>query len=829
MPKDACSGKSAAWKKMYEGIKTSCLKDGGDEDECQRIAAATANKKLGEAVDGSLEKETEDLRNALTDAKLFPVGDNGYPLFYIRWTFDNSLIVSSKEKLYKVPYSKTADGYKFESPVEVEEKTTIQMKEAKPGTLGSFAEQPKHGKFIESCQLLEAKDDTGWTWRARLIKSGLSENKTYYPAKVLREATHLYNGVRALVRSDAEHLRDENKNPKNVVGWYENVEFNEAAQAIDADFQITEDNDWLRTKLMSASKKNKMDIVGFSHVAEGDHHFVKHEGHLVRWADRIDKVDSVDVVVNPAAGGQVLKMVAAASTIEVKEIEMFEHIFKFLETVMKPDDFKKLDQANPDPEKIVEALKGCTLPQDVKDKLVESLKPAAPAPKIDPAPAKKADEDAMSKVEKLTCRSLLAEAMAESTLPKATKDKVRKMFTGKIFTEAELSEALRVEEEYLGSLEKAHSVSLLGDQSRDSKVRKDESDRLVEAFDGLTQGKKIGTTEPFISIREAYRMITGDQSFSGRLREAKGLSRFTESVDTTTWPQIVENTVNKAMLAAFKELPYDDWRKIVTVTPLSDFRTNTRIRMGGYGSLPTVAEGGTYNPLTSPADEKETYTPAKKGGTEDVTWECIRNDDVRAWQRIPRALAYAGKRTLYEAVFDTFVTNAAMGDGIALFHASSHGANLGTTAFSAAALAAARLIMIQQKELTSDKRLGILPKFLLHPSDLHKTVHEVLDSEYKTGSGTGDLTVQVVRMYNIEPIEVVHWTDPNDWFLSADPRECPTLEVGFLDNKQEPELFIQDMPTVGSMFNADKITLKIRFIWGIGTDEWRGLYRSTVT
>ena len=37
---------------------------------------------------------------------------------------------------------------------------------------------------------------------------------------------------------------------------------------------------------------------------------------------------------------------------------------------------------------------------------------------------------------------------------------------------------------------------------------------------------------------------------------------------------------------------------------------------------------------------------------------------------------------------------------------------------------------------------------------------------------------------------------------------------GFLGGREEPELFVQDMPNVGSMFSNDKLTYKIRHIYG---------------
>ena len=66
-----------------------------------------------------------------------------------------------------------------------------------------------------------------------------------------------------------------------------------------------------------------------------------------------------------------------------------------------------------------------------------------------------------------------------------------------------------------------------------------------------------------------------------------------------------------------------DWKKIASVVPRFDFRTNHITRMGGYGDLPIVAEGAAYTATTSPTDEEATYAMVKRGYTEDITWEML--------------------------------------------------------------------------------------------------------------------------------------------------------------------------------------------------------------
>ncbi len=132
----------------------------------------------------------------------------------------------------------------------------------------------------------------------------------------------------------------------------------------------------------------------------------------------------------------------------------------------------------------------------------------------------------------------------------------------------------------------------------------------------------------------------------------KAASRLRASIDTLTFAEIFGDSVTRKMVKEYRMPGLDEWKKIVDIVPLADFRTNRRTRMGGYGDLPAVAQGGAYTALSSPGDEEATYAASKRGGTEDLTIEAIKNDDVGSIRRIPIKMSRAAKRTLHKFVFD---------------------------------------------------------------------------------------------------------------------------------------------------------------------------------
>lgn len=322
------------------------------------------------------------------------------------------------------------------------------------------------------------------------------------------------------------------------------------------------------------------------------------------------------------------------------------------------------------------------------------------------------------------------------------------------------------------------------------------------------------------SFRECYVEITGDRRVTGRLENCDRV-RMRESLDASSWPAILANAVNQRMVAEYRRGgQYSVWRHLVSIAPnINDFRTQHRTRYGGYGDLPVVAQGDPYTALDSPTDEEASYAVTKRGGTESITLEMVKGDQVGAIQKIPKRLAEAAERTLAKFVLDFLRANPVIYDSVALFHATHN--NLGNAALSSTSLYAGRTAMRKQTEPGSSDRVLAEPRYLWVPMELEET-----------GANLFRRTTNQDRTYvqnmNIEVVPVWYWTDADDWCLSADPEQIPTIEVGFLEGREEPEIFLQDMPSVGSMFANDSLTMKIRHIYGGAVIDYRGVYKSVV-
>lgn len=360
-------------------------------------------------------------------------------------------------------------------------------------------------------------------------------------------------------------------------------------------------------------------------------------------------------------------------------------------------------------------------------------------------------------------------------------------------------------------------------------VEKDEAKKLIERLDDFFDPNKVAKE----SFRGLYVDVTGDRALSGRLAESKGIGRFarlTEALSVASLDQILGDSIRRAMLTEYNTVSYlDDWRRIVSnIVPLSDFRTNRRMRLGGYGDLPTVAENGAYAALTSPTDEEATYVAGKKGGKETISLEAIANDDVGFIAKIPQRLARSAKRTLYKAVFDMIGNNSNIYDATALAVAGHN--NTTTSALTSATIGAGRLAMNKQAAYgEASQILNADPRFLLVPPDLRQTAEPLILSPVLPLAAGNATEPNYIRNSGLRDLIVVPtWTDVNNWWLVADPADVPTIEVGFYQGRQEPEIFVQDQANVGSLFTNDQIDYKIRFIFGMAVLDFRGFYGAIV-
>jgi len=707
--------------------------------------------------------------------------------------------------------------------------------------------------FTEHVQLLEAVEDTeGLQWKVILLRSGLTRGgRREYTPQAIRDGQRLFanNDVPCYMNHPSSEEEALGRKLEDKAGWYEDVRVEEVdgSEALVGTLNVLQTSP-LAPLLREAWERGKPELVGFSFNGKGTLRNVFVEGRIRQIVENLEEVFSVDAVAEPAAGGRPVALLANMEREEQDMIEGLktkEELLALLNEV-NPELAAQLEEQKP---KMYCAACGWS-GAEAEDKTCPSCGGALEPYK---APAKasglgeqevgaeeeikanvpseiKAFEEKLRQLEEqnkiLQCSALLRETLAQSTLPDPIKGKIERKFANRVFEEAELKDTLREEEEVYSQLQREKPVSRV-------KIGTSELDKMQKAMDGLFEGTAVDGVQPFRSLKEAYAVFKGipilDVEVSEIIRESYGFSssgRLLEAITATTFANLLGDSITRRMIKWYREPLYDDWRLIASsIVDVADVRAQERIRIPGYNTLPEVDWGGTYAEAVTASDEKITIDLTKKGILESITDKVIINDDLNAIREIPRRLALAAKAGLYKAVFDLLEDNATYDvDSKTLFHADHN--NQTTSALSYAAIGTAKAAMRNQKVPgTTELPLSLAPRYLVVPPALEALARTLRDSEYapKGTAFEGDTNI---HRGTFDVIVVPTFDDPNNWYMVADPALCPTIEVDFYGGR-EPQLFTE-APNTGSQFTADKVTYKVRFIWGVDLLDYRGFYGGIV-
>lgn len=765
-------------------------------------------------------------------------------------TFPDAVIVQRGSTLESYPVMDAADGVSIGEPKTVE--VVYQaLSEAATGTiLGPVFEEGKDAK-------------PGSKWLVAAVTEGLSKNRTFYSADVLREAAPLYEGAKVFwnhSKKDAG-LRD----PRDLAGFLSGARFGalapESTKApsramVLAVLNVTSPQ--LREQLMEAFDAGKPDLLGLSHTAACEAERVRLTDGPATRVNKIRAVESVDVVSFPSAGGRVMRLVAGLSS----PVATTEEDLLMLEAKIA-----KLKEARPD---LFARLGAEPTEADVDKLLMEAV--TAPVPAAPPAQPPAAGNESVR----------LALALLGAAQPAAAAPPAQVLSEGdrRTLHEAKVERALRgrtMPDAFLTNLrESLYSRVGLGDGEIQAEVDRtvklaatqsagrqrpgsglgqplevgvDQADKIMEGVDGFfmngasdkvrAEYKKLtGHEAPrdgYHSIRRLYEDVTGDRDVTGYIREAAGMrrfQRFLESIQTTSFTNLLGDSVTRRMLSEYRATDFSmRWRRICSrVGGINDFRTQERLRWGSFADLATVAQLQPYPEMANPTDEKISYAASKRGGIVSISREAIKNDDVGFVQELPQKIALAAARTLHGFVFGLITSNPTLDDGSALFLAStargfSSAGNIQTAALSTTTVNIARQRLLKVKDRDNNTVLGLSPKILIVPPELEETGYRLTQIPVYPVSGQNATEPNVFsQRYGMNELIVLEtMTDINDYFILADPTLVNTIEIGFIDNQQEPALFVQNREDSDSVFSADKLSWKVRHEYGGDVMDWRGM------
>jgi len=316
-----------------------------------------------------------------------------------------------------------------------------------------------------------------------------------------------------------------------------------------------------------------------------------------------------------------------------------------------------------------------------------------------------------------------------------------------------------------------------------------------------------------LSRTEVARLMMSRHYLADRYPTVIGLT-----MSTSDFANILANTMRKTLRQAYEEVP-QTWEKWARRTTNPDFKTITRLALSESPDLSVRKEGSEIKFVTL-GDAKEIYALAEHASGIQFTRKAIINDDLDAFGRVPRLQGDAAGRLPDDVAYAILTANAALADGVALFHTATH-ANLAAAgaALSVTTLGAARAAMKKQKGPKSAGRLNLSAKHLIVPAAI-ETVAEQLIGSIVDPTKSNATPNPFANKLDVIATPQLDDNSATAWYLAAEHNRIDTVEVCFLEGEETPVL------SQTTDFDTDSVKFKVVFVVAAKAIDFRGLYKN---
>lgn len=281
---------------------------------------------------------------------------------------------------------------------------------------------------------------------------------------------------------------------------------------------------------------------------------------------------------------------------------------------------------------------------------------------------------------------------------------------------------------------------------------------------------------------------------------------------------VLASVMNKTLRRQYDNTPrtFTGWARQST-NP--DFKTISRTILSGAPSLLQVAPSGEYK-RGAVTDGKETYQLATYGRTVAFSRQALINDDLQALQRMPELFGRAAADLESDTVYAILTANAALADGVALFHAN-HGNTDVAGAIAVPTLNTGRSKMRAQKGLEG-RLINVAPAFLIVPAAIEQTAYQYTSSQFLPAKSADVNEFRAGGRTALEPIVEprLDAASTSQWYLSADPAQIDTVEYCYLEGNEG----VYTESRVG--FEVDGVEMKVRHDFAAKALDYRGLFRN---
>lgn len=284
---------------------------------------------------------------------------------------------------------------------------------------------------------------------------------------------------------------------------------------------------------------------------------------------------------------------------------------------------------------------------------------------------------------------------------------------------------------------------------------------------------------------------------------------------TSDFPALLANVANKTLREAYEQAP-QTFRPLVKLNMASDFKQMARVQLSDAPSLEQVGPSGEIK-KGAMTDGKEVYSLATFAKIVPINRQAIINDDTSAFTRIPALMGRAAADLESDTVWAIITANAAMNDGVALFHATHKNLAVSGAAMTTLLIGAARAAMKSQKNM-ANRPMNVLPKFLIVDPNTEYLAEQTVGPIVPNAASSFNPFMGKLSILSEPRLTVASGTQP--WYVAADPGQIDTIEISYLEGQQGVYLETKQG------FEVDGMEIKARLDFAAKALDWRGLYKN---
>ena len=354
---------------------------------------------------------------------------------------------------------------------------------------------------------------------------------------------------------------------------------------------------------------------------------------------------------------------------------------------------------------------------------------------------------------------------------------------------------------------------------RDERITR--RDAVIDSLLHRYSPSEVPLTEPAREYRGMTLLELAREFLTSAGVNVRGMSRdevATRALHSTSdFPNVLAAVTNKTLRKAYDVYPrtFLPFCRQVLAT---DFKAMYRVQIGEAPQLLKVNESGEFKRGTI-AESKESYRIETYGRVVAITRQVLINDDLDAFTRIPAMYGTAIATLESDVVWSIVIVNAAMADGVALFHADHNNLAGSGSALNVTSVGEGRATMAKQTGLDKKTILNIRPTFLIVPSSLELAAEQLI-AQNLIPAKTGDVVPQSIR--TLTPIAEPRLDAASliAWYLAANPSQIDTIEYAYLEGQEGAYIETRNG------FDVDGVEIKCRLDFGAKAIDWRGLFKN---